>query len=136
MTPTHSFSVAAFAALLLFSNSVLAGLALSHDTKAGCAVYRVTSTEQPLLKTETLISEAYVSGFALRNAAVDFDSRAVRLEIVAIVRFGFNERPAGTATWISASQTNFSTILNSLNRTVFLYSKACVAPSGQILWIE
>ncbi len=109
---------------------------MSHDSKAGCAVYRITSSENPLLKTETLVSESHVSGFALRNAAVDFDSRAVRLEIIAVIRIGFNERPAGSSTWISASQPNFHTLLNSLNRTVFLFSKACVAPSGQILWVE
>lgn len=129
-------SVFSFAALIAFSNAAFAGIALSRDAKAGCDVYRITTSDHPPTKTEELISDAYASGFALRNANVDFDSKIVRIQAIAVVRLGFNDRPAGASTWISPRQQNFNDLLNSLNRTVFLYSRVCVAPSGQIMWAE
>jgi hypothetical protein len=133
---TSTLSVFSFAALIAFSNSAFAGIALSRDAKAGCDVYRITTADHPPSKTEELISDALASGFSLRNANIDFDSKTVRIQAVAVVRLGFNDRPAGAATWISPGQPNFNELLNSLNRTVFLYSKVCVAPTGQIIWAE
>jgi len=132
----HILSFFSVAIVLATSNSSFAGIALSRDSKSGCDVYRITTTEYPVSKTEELVSDAYASGFSMRNATVNFESKSVKLDVVAVVRLGFNDRPAGSTTWISANQSNFNTLLNSLNRTVFLYSKVCVAPNGQILWAE
>jgi len=133
---TSTLSVFSFAALITFSNAAFAGIALSRDAKAGCDVYRITTEDHPPSKTEALISDALASGFSFRHANIDFESKVVRIQVVAVVRLGFNDRPAGSATWITPRQQNFNDLLNSLNRTVFLYSRVCVAPTGQIIWAE
>lgn len=124
------------AILSSISHTAVAGIALSRDAKSGCDLYRITTEEQPVSKTEELVSNARASGFSMRNATIDFETKVVRLQAVAIVRIGFNDRPAGASTWISPQQQNFNALLNSLNKTVFLFSKVCVAPTGQILWAE
>jgi hypothetical protein len=129
-------SILSAAVLIFSSNIAFAGIALSRDAKSGCDVYRITTAEQPATKAEELISDAHASGFSMRNATVDFDSKIVKIQAVAVVRLGFNDRPAGAATWISPRQPNFNDLLNSLNRTVFLYSKVCISPTNQILWAE
>ncbi len=124
------------AAIFLAAIHASGGITESNDLLGGCRVYSVTVENKFDSGKETLIYDGYVSGFNLRNLRVDFDTRLVYVDLEGVVRLGFNQFPAGRRTWISPKQENFQALLNSVNRSIFFFNKACVTPFGQILWMK
>jgi hypothetical protein len=122
-------------ALFVISTSAFSAVYSSFDSKQSCYLYRVLNSEQGSPKeNETLVYSRNVYGISLENLEVDFNNREVSLQVMLNVIFGLNRPLVEKKSQISADNTNFTNLVNHLNRKIKLFENICITDDNKIIY--
>ncbi len=126
-----------FSILLLtlgFSVSGFGATATSIDAKNECVVYRNISKEKPVQAGETQIDNTISHGFSIQNMIIDFKNEVVTVEVLNRITLGSNRPLVSGPVFIRASNPNFKSLVNQLNRVLFTFDKVCISSQKELVW--
>ena len=121
-------------ASIFFSGSAFAEVVKSFDDKNNCTLYRATQEKTPRAAGETTILLKDVYGLSIQNMEIDFNAREVKTELIANVVMGINRKIVNDKVIIQEQNSEFTALINQLNRKVFLFEKACVNADNVLVY--
>lgn len=124
--------------LALTTTSTFASVVKGHDSKRGCTLYRVihSDSKKQIQENETVFLNKEVYGITFENLAIDFDNREAQVDVVMNVVLGLNRNIAETKSIIPAENTQFTALINQVNRKISLLESVCLNANNEIVYAK
>lgn len=119
--------------LFIISSSAFSAVYKSYDSKQSCNLLRVDN-ESKALENEEVVTLKNIYGFSFENMEVNFDKREARVQVIMNVTLGFNQALFKKKSSIASDNSNFTNLINHLNRKINIFEEICVTESNQIIY--
>lgn len=126
--------------LLSLTTSAFSAVVKSYDADHACTLYRVT-TEDPGTKikmaaNETVVFSKAVYGLTFQNMEINFDNRDVKVQVTMNVVMGLNKPLVTPKSTISPDNSEFTTLVNHLNRKLNSLEKVCLSTDNKVVFAK
>ena len=126
--------------LLTITTSAFSAVVKSYDADHACTLYRVT-TENPGEKikmnaNESVVFAKGVYGLTFQDMEINFDNRDVKVQVTINVVMGLNKSLVTPKSTISSENTEFTTLVNQLNRKLNSLEKVCLSSDNRVVFAK
>ena len=123
-----------FVLVALNSKIAMAEVVISQDVEKNCKIHRATSAEAPIQAGETSIDGRVSYGFTLKNLVVDFEQKAVYVNVINRIIFGFDRTLTGKPVMIKSSNPEFQSLINHLNFSIRVFNQVCLTENNELIY--
>ena len=121
--------------LLTLSTPAFAAVVKTYDAEQSCDLYKVENVESTKL-TGTVVFPKAVYGPTFENLEVNFENREAKVQVTMNIVMGINRPLMKDKLSISADNVNFTSLINQVNRKVFLLEKICISSDNKIVYAK
>ncbi len=122
--------------LLTISTSSYSAVVKSKDAERTCSLYRVTTETTPINQGEITIFSKDVYGLSFKNMEVDFENKKVFVDPMINVIMGINRTLETGRVFISASNPDFTFLINQLNRKLYILEQVCINENHELIYAK
>jgi len=121
--------------LFVISTSAFSAVFKSYDSNHSCDLYRAgTSEETEPRDGEEIVTTKSVYGFSFSDLEIDFKKQEASVQIIKNVALGLNTSLLPSRSTIPANHPDFTSLINRVNRKLYLLEKICVSSDDKIVY--